>query len=120
MSRYIPPPEPVPTAIQTVHETLPAQTALLANYPNPFNPETWIPYRLHAPAQVRLSIYDLRGALVRAVDLGYQPAGSYLSPSRAAHFDGRDKRGEPVAAGVYLYRLQAGDFAQARKMLVLK
>ena len=62
MSPYIPLPEPVPTAIQTASETLPARTALLANYPNPFNPETWIPYRLHRPAHVRLSIYDLRGA----------------------------------------------------------
>ena len=100
--------------------TLPAQTALLANYPNPFNPETWIPYQLHVPAQVRLSIFDVRGALVRAIDLDYRPAGRYLAPSRAAYWDGRDQHGQPVATGVYVYRLQAGASAHVRKMLVLK
>ena len=76
MSPYVSP----PTAVQA-SPTLPAETALLANYPNPFNPETWIPYRLQAPAHVRLGIYDLRGALVRILDLGYRPAGPYLTPS---------------------------------------
>ena len=79
----VPRTDTVATAIQP--STLPAQTALLANYPNPFNPETWIPYQLHVPAQVRLSIFDVRGALVRAIDLDYRPAGRYLAPSHAAY-----------------------------------
>ena len=98
----------------------PERTALLANYPNPFNPETWIPYRLHRPARVRIRIYDVRGALIRTLDLGRQPAGSYLGTSRAAYWDGRDQGGGLVASGLYFLRLQAGDFGQARKMMVLK
>ena len=93
---------------------------MLANYPNPFNPETWIPYRLHRPARVRIRIYDVRGALIRTLDLGRQPAGSYLGTSRAAYWDGRDQGGGLVASGLYFFRLQAGDFGQARKMMVLK
>ncbi len=115
MSPYITP----PTAIQS-SPALPAQTALLANYPNPFNPETWIPYQLHAPARVRLSIYDVRGALVRHIDLGQRAAGLYLTRASAAHWDGRDQGGERVASGVYVYRLQAGPVAQVRKMVVVK
>ena len=99
---------------------LPTQTALLANFPNPFNSDTYIPYQLHAPAHVRLTIYDIRGALVRKIDLGYRAAGQYLTSTSAAHWDGRDRRGQRVASGVYLYRLQAGPIAQVRKMVVVK
>ena len=117
MSPYITP------SVQTVIElspTLPTQTALLANYPNPFNPETRIPYRLHTPAEVHLRIYDVRGALVREIDLGYQQAGQYLTSANAAHWDGRDHSGQRVASGVYLYQLQAEPVVQGRKMLLLK
>ena len=117
MSPYITP--SVPTAIQP-SPPLPTQTALLANFPNPFNPDTYIPYQLHAPAQVRLSIYDVRGALIREIDLGYRVAGQYLTSASAAHWDGRDRRGQRVASGVYLYRLQAGPVTQVRKMVVVK
>ena len=117
MSPYITP--SVPTEIQS-SPPLPAQTALLANFPNPFNPETWIPYQLRAPAPVRLSIYDVRGTLVREIDLGYRVAGQYLTSASAAHWDGRDHHGERVASGVYLYRLQAGPVAQVRKMVLVK
>jgi len=117
MSPYITP--SVPTEIQSA-PPLPAQTTLLANFPNPFNPETWIPYQLHVPAPVRLSIYDVRGTLVREIDLGYRVAGQYSTSARAAHWDGRDHRGEHVASGVYLYRLQAGPVAQVRKMVLVK
>lgn len=99
---------------------LPEQTALLANFPNPFNQETWIPFRLHAPAQVRLSIYDVRGALVRQIELGHRAAGQYLTSAGAAHWNGRDQGGQRVASGVYFYRLQAGSLALARKMVVAK
>ena len=117
MSPYITP--SAPTAIQS-SSPLPTQTALLANFPNPFNPHTYIPYQLHAPTQVRLNIYDVRGALVRTIDLGYRPAGQYLTSTNAAHWDGRDQRGQRVASGVYLYRLQAGPVAHVRKMVVIK
>ena len=118
MSPYIT--APVPTAIQSSSATLPVQTVLLANYPNPFNPETWIPYQLHVPASVRLTIYDVRGAIVREIDIGYRAAGQYITSTSAAYWDGRDHRGERVASGVYLYRLQAGPVARVRKMLLVK
>ena len=96
------------------------KTALLANYPNPFNPETWIPYQLAAPATVTLHIYAVNGALVRTLDLGHRPAGVYQQRTRAAYWDGRNQLGEPVASGVYFYTLTAGDFTATRKMLIRK
>ena len=109
-----------PTAVQSSSTMLPTQTALLDNFPNFFNPDTYIPYQLHAPAQARLSIYDVRGALIRELDLGYRAAGQYLTSANAAHWDGRDHRGAHVASGVYLYRLQAGPVAHVRKMVLVK
>ncbi|MCY4606936.1 MAG: T9SS type A sorting domain-containing protein, partial [Gemmatimonadetes bacterium] len=109
-----------PPAGQSSSTKLPTQTALLANFPNPFNPDTYIPYQLHAPTQVSLMIYDVRGALIREIDLGYRAAGQYLTSTNAAHWDGRDHRGERVASGVYLYRLQAGPVAHVRKMILVK
>ena len=99
---------------------VPEKTALLPNYPNPFNPETWIPYRLAESAEVTLSIYSLNGNRVRTLALGHQPAGFYESRSRAAYWDGRNAIGERVASGVYFYTLTAGDFAATGKMLILK
>ena len=95
-------------------------TALLANYPNPFNPETWIPYQLAEPAEVSVSIYSVDGKLVRTLELGQVPAGTYQSRSRAAYWDGRNAQGESVASGVYFYTLQAGDFSATRKMVIRK
>jgi len=99
---------------------IPEKTALLANYPNPFNPETWIPYHLAKPAEVTLKIYTANGAIVRTLTLGHQAAGIYQSRSRAAHWDGRNSVGESVASGIYFYMLTAGDFTATRKMLILK
>ena len=99
---------------------LPKETALLANYPNPFNPETWIPYQLAEPADVTLTIYDINGRVVRALDLGHQPIGIYEGKSRAAYWDGRNAVGESVASGVYFYTLTAGDFSATRKLLIRK
>ena len=99
---------------------IPKETALFANYPNPFNPETWIPYQLAKPADVKLTIYDIQGRVVRDLDLGHQRAGMYHSRSRAAYWDGKNAAGEPVASGVYFYTLTAGDFTATRKMLILK
>ncbi len=98
----------------------PKETALLPNYPNPFNPETWIPYQLAQSADVSISIYAADGTLVRRLDLGHQPVGMYQHRSRAAHWNGRNAQGEPVASGVYFYTLSAGDFSATRKMLILK
>ena len=99
---------------------IPEETALLANYPNPFNPETWIPYQLARESDVRIHIYAVNGTLVRTLDLGHQPAGVYQQRTRAAYWDGRNQLGESVASGVYFYRLTAGDFTATRKMLIRK
>ena len=99
---------------------IPEQTSLLSNYPNPFNPETWIPYQLATSADVTLIIYDIKGRVVRDIDLGHQRAGICQSKSRAAYWDGRNAQGEPVASGVYFYTLTAGDFTATRKMLIRK
>ena len=99
---------------------LPRETALLANYPNPFNPETWIPYQLAVPAEVSISIHSAEGQLVQTLKLGELSAGIYHSKSKAAYWDGRNESGESVASGVYFYTLTAGDFTVTRKMLVQK
>ena len=99
---------------------IPEVTALLPNYPNPFNPETWIPYQLSEPTNVTLTIYDIQGRVVRALDLGHQRAGIYHRRSRAAYWDGRNAVGESVASGLYFYTLKAGDFSATRKMLIRK
>ena len=110
-------------------QALPRETAVFANYPNPFNPETWIPYQLSKPAEVTLHIYAVNGALIRTLALGHQPAGMYQSKSRAAYWNGRNEQGERVASGVYFYTLStestrdsvtAGDFTATRKMLIRK
>ena len=99
---------------------IPAETELLSNYPNPFNPETWIPYRLAEDAFVVLTIYDGSGQVVRTLDMGYQVAAVYESRSKAVYWDGRNRFGEPVASGVYFYHLSAGDYSATRKMVILK
>ena len=99
---------------------VPKETALHANFPNPFNPETWIAYQLAAPAEVTLTIYDMIGGTVRRLEVGHQSAGVYQSRSRAAYWDGRNERGEFVASGLYFYTLRAGEFTATRKMLIRK
>ena len=99
---------------------LPKETVLLANYPNPFNPETWIPYRLAKDAFVTLTIYDGSGQVIRTLNVGHQIAAFYESRSKAIHWDGKNEFGEAVASGVYFYHLSAGDFSATRKMLILK
>ena len=98
----------------------PGKTVLLANYPNPFNPETWIPYELAEPADVTVYIYSVKGDLIRSLALGHQPVGIYVSRGRAAYWDGKNEVGESVASGVYFYTLTAGGFTATRKMLILK
>ena len=98
----------------------PNATALLPNYPNPFNPETWIPYHLSHDAEVALTIYDATGALIRRFDLGHQAAGYYTDRTKAAYWDGRNASGELVASGSYFYQLEAEGFSATRKLVILK
>ena len=98
----------------------PAETVLLPNYPNPFNPETWIPYRLKRECAPTIHIYNQMGTLIRTLPLGVQKPGDYLSRKEAAYWDGRNELGQTVANGVYFYSLSAGDFTATRKMLVGK
>ena len=99
---------------------IPEETALLHNYPNPFNPETWIPYQLSEPAEVTLTIHSVNGTLIRTLALGHQPAGIYQTRNRAVYWDGKNEVGESVASGIYFYTLTAGDFNATRKMLIRK
>ena len=99
---------------------VPQETALHPNYPNPFNPETWIPYQLAAPSEVTLTIYDMNGGTVRRLEVGHRAAGLYQNRNRAAYWDGRNGRGESVASGLYFYSLRAGEFTATRKMLIRK
>ena len=99
---------------------MPEKTKLLANYPNPFNPETWLPYELSEPAEVTLTIYAANGKIVKTLVLGHQDAGIYKSRNRAVYWDGRNSMGEPVASGIYFYTLTAGHFSATRKMLITK
>ena len=105
---------------RTVAALRPEKTVLLANYPNPFNPETWIPYHLANAGDVRITVYDTRGSVVRQLDLGHQREGYYTSRSRAAYWDGRNDFGERVASGIYFYQFQADNRSLLRKMLILK
>ena len=108
------------TLEQLARSFVPETTALLANYPNPFNPETWIPYQLSKATDVSVHIYATDGSVVRTLALGHQDAGMYHNRSQAAYWDGTNAFGETVASGVYFYTLTAGDFTATRKMLILK
>ena len=103
-----------------INTAIPTQTALLPNYPNPFNPETWIPYDLVQDADVVIHIYNLKGESIRQLSLGFQTTGTYRSRSRAAYWDGKNATGEPVASGLYFYTLQAGRFKATRQMVIRK
>ena len=99
---------------------VPEKTVLLANYPNPFNPETWIPYYLAKDTEVSVEIYDVTGNLIRQLDIGHQKAGDYTSRNLAAYWDGRCETGEHVVSGVYFYMLTTDDYIATRKMVILK
>jgi hypothetical protein len=101
-------------------ELIPKRSALLANYPNPFNPETWIPFILAESGEVEIKIYNVAGRMVRMLTLGRMEEGYYVQKDKAAYWDGRNEMSEQVASGVYFYAIRVGDFASARKMLVIK
>ncbi|MDE0683217.1 MAG: T9SS type A sorting domain-containing protein, partial [Candidatus Poribacteria bacterium] len=104
----------------TPADLIPKRTVLLANYPNPFNPETWLPYQLANDAEVTIRIYSSTGQLVRHLDLGFQQAGYYIGKARAAYWDGRNDLGERLASGVYFYQLNTPDSSATRKMVIRK
>ncbi len=104
----------------TQEAAAPQKTALLLNYPNPFNPETWIPYQLAEATDVTVTIHSMNGSLIRTLSLGHQSAGLYRSKSRAAYWDGKNEFGEQVASGLYFYTLTAGKFSATGKMLIRK
>jgi len=98
----------------------PEESRLLPNYPNPFNPETWIPFELSEDADVTVTVYDVLGQVVRRLELGQRAPGIYRTTSRAAYWDGRNSRGEDVANGTYFVELQAGDFREMRRSIMAK
>ena len=101
-------------------DVIPEKSALLQNYPNPFNPDTWIPYQLPQDTDVTISIYSIKGQLIRTLRLGQKPAGMYISKNKAAHWNGRDEHGEMVSSGVYFYSIETGNFRATRRMLIVK
>ncbi len=103
-----------------IGDVMPKATVLAQNFPNPFNPETWMPYQLNKATEVAIQIYDISGRLVRTLELGWQKRGAYMTASSAAYWDGKNEAGEPVASGTYFYTLRAQDFAATRKMVILK
>ncbi len=109
-----------PTSVSNNAPQVPEVTAVMPNYPNPFNPETWIPYQLAKSADVSLTFYNIHGVVVRRLVLGHRAAGVYYSRSRAAHWDGRNNIGEKVATGTYFCTFTAGDFITTRKMVIRK
>ena len=101
-------------------QQVPEETRLLANFPNPFNPETWIPFELERAGDVTISIYTISGHLVREISLGHIREGFYSTKETAAHWDGRNEQGTKVASGVYFYMLQVDGISYTKKMLLLK
>ena len=108
------------TKINGSVQVIPSTFALLQNYHNPFNPDTWLPFKLAQDSPVTIQIYNQKGQLIRSISLGNKPAGIYTTKNNAAYWDARDSFGEKVASGVYYYTLQAGEFRATRKMVIVK
>ena len=96
------------------------ETKLLPNYPNPFNPDTWIPYQLSEASTVNVKIYDVTGSLMRTINVGHKPGGYYITRERTVYWDGRNESGESVSSGVYFYTLITDDYTQTRRMVIVK
>jgi len=108
------------TKINGIVTIPPSRSALLQNYPNPFNPETWIPFKLASCSPATISIYNIKGQLIRTINPGNQKAGAYIGKNKAAYWDGKDSSGNQVSSGLYFYSLQAGDFRAIRRMAIVK
>ena len=102
------------------YERLLAQTQLLANYLNPFNPETWIPFQLAEDSTATARVYDVTGKQIRIIELGHVAAGNYVEINRAIYWDGKTEDGEQVSSGTYFYQIEARDYTETRKMVILK
>lgn len=98
----------------------PGTTEVLTNFPNPFNPETWIPFQLKEEGTVTIHIHTTDGQPVRTLRVGLTKPGVYITKDRAAYWDGRNEHGDRAASGIYFYTLQTGSFTQTKKMLLLK
>ena len=109
----VPPAKPVLSSI-------PGKFRLLQNFPNPFNPETWIPFHLAARADVSIRIYDATGRIVRSLELGSLPTGFYVSKDRAVYWNGKSDLGERLSSGLYFYTFKAGDYSATRRLLIMK
>jgi PKD repeat protein len=105
---------------QIIYNPMVEDTILLANYPNPFNPETWIPFQLKESSDVAITIYDQMGHLIKRINLGKKEAGRYVKKGDAVYWDGKNENGESVAGGLYFYTITAGNFKATRKMIVIK
>jgi len=103
-----------------IANVIPSRSELLSNFPNPFNPETWIPFKLAGAADATITVYDVYGHLVRTIELGQLHAGLYSTKAKAAYWDGTNAFGERVASGIYFYHLKAGEFSATRRMVILK
>ena len=99
---------------------VPTTNKVLANFPNPFNPETWVPFQIKQESVVTIHIHNSAGQLVRTLEVGSRAAGVYDTKERAVYWDGTNEQNEPVSSGTYFYTLQAGDFQSTKKMLLLK
>ena len=99
---------------------IPQTFSLLQNFPNPFNPETWIPYQLVEDSEVTISIYNVFGEFIQTLSLGEKEAGFYTNKDEAAYWDGRNISGEPIASGVYFYNIKAGEFFATKRMVIVK
>ena len=98
----------------------PMQTQLFQSYPNPFNPDVWIPYELGEDSSVSVEIYNISGQLVRTLRVGMKKRGQYITKDKAVYWDGRTQLGERATSGVHFYVLKAGDYVSTRKLLILK
>ena len=94
---------------QRIHFVIPVVSALAQNFPNPFNPDTWIPYELAEANDVTISIYDIKGRFVKTIDLGHREIGQYFTKDKAAYWNGRNNLGEKTGSGIYFYRIQANE-----------
>lgn len=108
-----------PVRIEVIREDR-LKTRAPANYPNPFNLETWIPFEIGDEVEVKILIYGMNGRLVREIDLGRLPPGSYTDRSKAVRWDGRNQEGETVSSGVYIYRITLGRREFTGKMFLMK
>ena len=108
------------TVQMRVGDVRPKETILSQNFPNPFNPETWIPYQLSRDSNVTIQIYNVSGSSIRTLNLGHKSIGSYMTSSTAAYWDGKNDAGEHVSSGIYFYALQTENFSATRRMVILK